>query len=87
MIPCETNLKEINQTRYRRLAGAFQPSEILLFDGLTRYLRGTGARIATVLEPEGACVWRLRCECETIQQTEARLKRQGHRRPACSSTH
>jgi hypothetical protein len=60
--------------RYLRLAGPFSggPQEGLL-EGLMRYLTHTGARAIMVQEREGVCVWRLRSECETYEQTERRL--------------
>lgn len=64
--------------RYLRLAGPFLggPQEGLL-EGLMRYLTHTGARAIMVQEPVGVCVWRLRSECETYEETERRLKKSG----------
>lgn len=64
--------------RYLRLAGPFHPGvQESLLEGLMRYLTHTGARAIRVQEPVGVCVWRLRSECETLEQTEKRLKKSG----------
>jgi len=61
--------------RYRRLAGPFEPLAANLLTGMMTYLTTTGARAITVGEPEGVCVWRLRSECETLEETARRLKK------------
>lgn len=63
------------QQRYRRLAGPFRESESGTLDRLLAYLQATGARIVTVGEPDGLNVWRLRSECESIDETRRRLGR------------
>ena len=68
-IPFSPDLKK----RYRRLAGPFDPPTKHLLDGMMAYMVATGARVTTVGEPVGVCVWRLRSECETYLETERRL--------------
>lgn len=68
--------------RYLRLAGPFLGgTQESLLEGLMRYLTHTGARAIRVQEPVGVCVWRLRSECETREQTEKRLKKLRSKNP------
>lgn len=63
------------RNRYRCLAGPFRTAEDEpLLRGLERHLRETGARIGTFGTPEGATVWRLASECETLIETARRLR-------------
>ena len=75
MIPYQEPLNPTLAKRYRRLAGPFGEPTAALLDGMVRFLTTTGARVLTVGEPEGVCVWRLRSECETLEQTAARLRK------------
>ena len=72
-LPYETPISPEVEKRYRRLAGPFDPPTAHLLSGMMSYLLTTGARAITVGEPVGVCIWRLRSECETYQQTEHRL--------------
>lgn len=74
-LPCEAEYTPALERRYRRLAGAFRPPEACLLIAMRDYLRATGARIVLVAEPDGVCVWRLASECETLLETEDRLRR------------
>ena len=72
-LPFETPISPEVQKRYRRLAGPFDPPTAHLLSGMMDFLTRTGARAITVGEDVGVCVWRLRSECETYQETERRL--------------
>lgn len=75
MIPFQQSINAAVQARYRRLAGPFADQEEHLLRGIQAYLHATKARILIVGEPEGVTLWRLASECETIEQTENRLRR------------
>jgi hypothetical protein len=77
MITPDTEWNPKIEARYLRLAGPFLPEEEGVFSALVSYLQKSGARILTVQERDGANVWRLRSECETREETAARL----HRKP------
>jgi hypothetical protein len=63
--------------RYQLLAGPFSGNEARLLDTLCCYLRQTGARILTHPHPiEGTDLYRLRSECETMEETAERLRKQ-----------
>lgn len=74
-LPYEAPLTPDLAKRYRRLAGPFGEPTAGLLSGMMTYLTTTGARAITVGEPEGVCVWRLRSECETLEDTARRLKK------------
>jgi len=74
MIFPQQDFNEGVEKRYLRLAGPFHQEEESLFNTFTGYLTKTGARILTVRERDGINVWRLRSECETHEETAARLK-------------
>lgn len=73
MISPQQNFNEAVEKRYLRLAGPFHQEEESLFNTFVGYLQKTGARIVTVRERDGINVWRLRSECETHEETAARL--------------
>jgi len=75
MLPFQQPYNSAVSLRYRRLAGPFADGERTLYENMTEFLRRTGARIVTVGEPEGVCVWRLGSECETLEDTAHRLRR------------
>lgn len=75
MIPYQQSINPTVEKRYRRLAGPFDETEVPLLDSMLRYLGGTGARVVTVGEPVGVCLWRLRSECETLDDTARRLRK------------
>lgn len=74
-LPYEIPLTPELEKRYRRLAGPFEVPSAHLLTGLMDYLTRTGARAITVGESMGVCVWRLKSECETFEETERRLKK------------
>ena len=80
MLPYQESLNPSVAKRFRRLAGPFCETNAMLLDGLVQFLTTTGARVLTVGEPDGVCVWRLRSECETLEQTARRLTTQKRRR-------
>lgn len=61
--------------RYRPLAGPFTGEEVILMTSACDYLRKTGARIVTHPERHGVTIFRLRSECETIEETARRISR------------
>jgi len=63
-------------SRYHRLAGPFADHEESILTGMLRFLTSTKARVVTVGERDGVCLWRLAAECETMEETEARLRQQ-----------
>ena len=63
------------EARYRPLAGPFDDSERDLFQLVAGFLQATGARILTVGERQGVSIYRLRSECETLEDTAHRLRR------------
>jgi len=75
MIAFQQSLNPAVQARYRRLAGPFADPEEHLLRGMLAYLGATHARVLTVGESSGVCLWRLATECETMEQTENRLRR------------
>lgn len=77
MIPYETKYSEAVEKRYVRLAGPFE--EPTLLGGMMAFLGATGARAITVGETTGVCVWRLRSECETLEETARRLAKRKRR--------
>lgn len=73
-------MKHDIHTRYHLLAGPFSGNEASLMETVCGYLRKTGARIITHPHPNsryGTDIYRLRSECETMEETEARLRRAG----------
>lgn len=64
-------------TRWRCIAGPFVDAEAALFLRLCDYLRETGARTFSMRTKDGSGVelYRLRSECETLDQTRRRLSR------------
>jgi hypothetical protein len=77
MISAQQPLNSTVQARYHRLAGPFADPEEHLLRRILEYMRITQARVLTVSEPEGVTLWRLASECETMEQTENRLRRIG----------
>jgi hypothetical protein len=75
MIPCDQPYNPEIRKRYRVLAGPFNGGENSLMTGLLDHLKTTGARITTVGQAAGVEVWRLRSECETLEDTARRLKK------------
>lgn len=64
--------------RYHLLAGPFTGNEASLLEAVCAYLKKTGARIIQHPNPGyGTDIYRLRSECETMEETEARLRRTG----------
>ena len=74
MHPQTTATPEVRQ-RYRRIAGPFTPHETGLLAAAIHFLTTTGARVVTVGESAGTNIWRLRSECESIDDTRRRLQR------------
>lgn len=74
MIHPQSTINPTVEQRYLRLAGPFQQEEESLFNTFVGFLQKTGARILTVQERDGINVWRLRSECETHEETAARLR-------------
>lgn len=81
MIPYQQDYNARVAERYQRLAGPFDEHSAWILDAMREFLVKTGARIVTVGESTGVCLWRLRSECETMEQTEKRLRRQHAMRP------
>lgn len=75
MIPYQQDYNATVAQRYLRLAGPFDERTQCILEGMRRYLGATGARTVTVGEADGVCLWRLRSECETLEETERRLRR------------
>lgn len=75
MIAYQQDYNRTVQQRYRRLAGPFDERSAEILESVREYLTKTGARIVTVGEKDGVCIWRLASECETLRETENRLKR------------
>ena len=61
--------------RFRPICGPFQADEEELFHRVAEYLRRSGARILSVGENAGVTIYRLRSECESIEQTRSRLRK------------
>lgn len=76
MIPYQQSYNATVAQRYMRLAGPFDERSLGILEGMRKFLSQTGARYVTVGEADGVCLWRLRSECETMEQTERRLRRQ-----------
>lgn len=76
MIPYQQQLNQSVEARYHRLAGPFDETTLGLLEGMKAFLNATGVRYVTVGEACGVCVWRLKSECETMEETEKRLRRQ-----------
>lgn len=76
MIPYQQSYNATVEQRYMRLAGPFDEGSHGILEGMRKFLGETGARIVTVGEADGVCLWRLRSECETMEETERRLRRQ-----------
>jgi len=66
--------------RYRPLAGPFLSFEKPMLEKLADHLVTTGARILGVLGDQSETLYRLRSECETIDQTAARLRKLSKKR-------
>lgn len=75
MIAYQQSYNPAVAARYRRLAGPFHDQEEHLLRGMLRFLSATSARVVTVGESDGVCIWRLAAECETMEETESRLRR------------
>lgn len=75
-IPYQQEWNQSVEKRFHCIAGPFNGNEVALFEKLREYLTQTGARILTVGEQLGTSIYRLRSECETMEETAARLGRQ-----------
>lgn len=75
MICYQQRINAAVESRYRRLAGPFGDTEEHILRNMQAFLIETKARVLTVGEPEGVTLWRLASECETMEQTENRLRR------------
>ncbi len=82
-IPYQQEWNRSVEQRYHPIAGPFNSNEVALFDRVREYLQKSGARIVTVGEQHGTSIYRLRSECETIEETAARLQR--HRQTSKAS--
>lgn len=80
MIPFQQSYTATVEQRYHRLAGPFDETSEPVLKSMMTFLHSTGARIVTVGEAAGVCLWRLRSECETMEETEKRLKRDARTR-------
>ena len=65
--------------RYQPIAGPFYRGEDGLFDRVLAHLHTSGARVTTAPEREGTSIYRLRSECETLEETATRLRRKSTR--------
>lgn len=61
--------------RWRILAGPFFESERGILNAIEKHLAETGARTMKADERGGLSLFRLRSECETMEETAARLRR------------
>lgn len=75
MITAEQATSEQVLKRYKPLAGPFRRCEEGIYHRMLAYLRGTGARVTTMADADGVVICRLRSECETLEETRARLDR------------
>ncbi len=75
MIAFQQSLHPSVLKRYRPLAGPFDATEEPLFKKVLSGLTSSHARVVTVGERDGVTIYRLATECETMEETEARLRR------------
>lgn len=75
MIAFQSPLNPTVLKRYRPLAGPFADTEESLFRVCLTALTSSHARVVTVGERDGVTIYRLAAECETMEETEARLRR------------
>lgn len=76
MIPYQQSFNETVAKRYQRLAGPFrEDAEKPLLEQMLGFMARTGARVLLVGEADGTNLWRLRSECETMAETERRLRK------------
>ena len=67
------------RSRYRPLAGPFYEQQSGLCEALLASLVTGKARVIIASERGGVTIFRLRSECETLQETERRLGKLKHR--------
>lgn len=65
--------------RYRPIAGPFYEPQSGLCSKLLDHLIHSKARVIAANERDGVTIFRLRSECETLEQTAIRLRKQSRR--------